>query len=261
MTLHEHEQKKSGKKGCLFLIIGTILAFVGTGIYVLLSGWITSLVINGSLGGRTAYALLTASLPCMYIVFFLLDGVLIVNYLPSSPEPDENEQAPMLGQRKSQGFRAKTARLVSIILVAAIVPVTMVSAGTFRTVSDEGISLSFCFIQTGEYQWEQVSYYELACDNSKGLSMTFTMRDGKTVEILHGTASSPDSFKEKYDSKEAFAVDIAARMAELQIPCKTFERASTHNKLKEAARTFYKGNEKLWPHIKQLVGYEEVTAG
>lgn len=253
------EEKRSGKKGCLFLIVGTILAFVGTGVYILLSGWISSLVIQNALGGRTAYALLTASLPCMYVVFLLLDGVLVVNYLPASPhESGADEQVPMLGQRAARGFDAKVVRILSISLVAAILPVTLISVGTYRTISDEGISNAFCFIQTSEYQWEQVSYYEIECDSSKGLSMTFTMRDGSSVEILQGTVSSPDSFKEKYDSKEAFAVDIAARMAALQIPCKTFESQSAHNKLKEAARSFYKGNEDLWPHVMQLVGYEEV---
>ncbi len=249
------EKKKNGKKGCLFLIIGTILAFVGTGLYILLSGWISSLVINGNLGGHTAYALLTASLPCVYIVFILLDGILIINYLPSPPAQAEEDLAPMLGQKASRGISPTLVRVASILLVAAIIPVGLVSVGTYRTVSDQGISSSFCFISTSEYKWEQVSYYELACDNNKGLSMTFTMRDGNSIEILQGTMSAPTFFKEQYDCKEAFAIEIAGKMASLQIPCKTFESMSTHNKLKEAARNFYQKDEKLWPYVSQLVAY------
>lgn len=253
------EKKKSGKKGCLFLIVGTVLAFLGTGLYILLSGWLSSLVIGGVLGGRTAYALLTASFPCVYVVFILLDGVLIVNYLPSTSEPDEDELSPMLGQRTSRGIKPSTVRIASVILAAAILPVTAVSVGTYRTVSNEGITSTVCFIPMKDYKWSQVSSYELACDNNKGMSMTFTMRDGTTVEILQGTVSSPDSFKAQYDCKEALAVDIAAELERLQIPCKTFQSSSAHSKLKESARAFYKDNEKLWRYVQQLVGYEAVV--
>ncbi len=257
------KKKKSEKKGCLFLFIGTLLAFAGTFVYAVLSGWIAHLVIEADLGGRSAYALLNASLPCALAVFFLLDGVLIVNYLPASEPTDQEEMQPMLGQRAAadRGISQRTVRIATIALLAAIVPVALFSVGTYRTVSDEGISTKICFIPTGSYTWEQVSSYEFSCDrSSKGLAITFTMRDGKSIEILQGAMSSPDTFKEKYDCKEAFAVDIIAKMRALQISCPTLESPSKHNQLMEDAAGFYhSNNEKLWPYVQEIIGYKQVA--
>ena len=252
------KNNQKGKKGCLFLLLGTLGVLVGTLVYILVSGWISAAVIEAAIGGKVAYALLTASLPCIIVVFVLLDGILLLNYLPSAEPSDPDEMSPMLGRRKAQGLSPKLVRGLSIALASATVLVALVSAGTYRTVSKEGVSTTVCFIKVEDYRWEQVSSYEVACDNDRGLSMTFTMRDGKRFEILQNTMSAPTSFKEIHDCKEAFAVKIMERMEELQVPCESFESTSNHRKLMESARTFYKDDPQLWPFIKQLIRYEEV---
>ena len=242
----------------MFLMVGVLITILLTVVYVLISSGLSSLVIGSALSGRTAYALLTVSLPCIIVVYVLLNGALFLNYLPTAEGVDPDEITPMLGKRKVGGLSQKLVRGLTIAIIAAMLPIAVVSAGTYRTVSDEGISTTVCFIEGDVYAWEKVSSYEIACDNERGLSITFKMRNGTSFEILQNTVSAPDSFKSAYPCKEAFAVDILKKMDEHQIPCSTFENQGEHRKLMEAARTFYRNDETLWSYVKLLVRYQEV---
>lgn len=253
-----NNHNKSGKRGCLFLLIGVVLTLLCTAIYALVAGGLSSLVIGSALSGQTAYALLPLSLIGVIIAYFLLNAILFLNYLPTSDAAPTDEISPMLGKRKSAGLSRRTVRWLSVGLLVALIPLAAISAGTYTTVSEEGVSTTICFVKGDTYVWEKVSSYKVACDDGKGLSITFKMRDGKSFEILQNTISAPGSFKSTYPCKEAFAVDILKKMEEHQIPCATFENEREHRQLMESARSFYKGDEALWSHVKAIIRYQEV---
>ena len=110
----------------------------------------------------------------------------------------------------------------------------------------------FDFITTDEYQWKEVSSYRVDCDEDKGLSITFTMRDGKQIEILQSAQSAPRAFHETYECKEAFALDLIEMLEEeYQIT-----RNVSHMGL---AVKFYQKDTDLWPYVKEILGYDELV--
>jgi hypothetical protein len=80
--------------------------------------------------------------------------------------------------------------------------------------------------------------------------VTFTMRDGKQIEILQGVNSTREQFDEKYTSVTHFAYDLDQRMVELQVP-----RNARHV---ERAAKLYKDTT-LWPYVSKLIGYVELV--
>lgn len=256
------KKSKNDKRGCLFLIIGTLLVLLAIGLYVLAVGRITAAVIGSRYGDAPVYAVMTAQIPCIVVAFILMDAVLILQYLPSEEDyADKRRAAPMLGQQTPHSFLGskKAANILSAVLLLGVFVCGAVSVNTYQLVTEDGIENRF-FFRTSSYEWHQVSAYRVDCDDDKGLSVTYTMRDGKTFEITRGTISTTEAFDEKYstplttDPKEsvlAFTVAMDVKMQELQIPCNV-----THL---EKAVAFYRGSyPALWTHVRKLIRYEDV---
>lgn len=254
------KKSKDSKKGCLFLIIGTLAVLVGMALYIFLTGRLSAAVIGSRYEGQAVYAIMTIQIPGIIVAFIMMDAVLILQYLPSEEEVDRRRQAPMLGQKQqAHSFLGskKAANILSALLLLGVVVCSVVSANTYQLMTEDGIETYF-FARTSAYEWKQVSAYRVDCDSDKGLSVTYTMRDGKTFEITQGTLSTTVTFDEKYgstdDSKAAvmsFAVAMDEKMEALQIPCNV-----THM---EKAVAFYRdAYPSLWTSVSRLIRYEDV---
>ena len=247
----QRNQKNSGK-GCLFLIIGTILGVIASFLFIPLAGQLASKIINAKMAGEVGYVMLTAAEPCIAVAALFLFCILTVHYLDiSDTKKDIRPSQKPQKEYKFLGSKAATwvitGALVLCILLSAVVYAT-----TYRAVTTEGISTTVChFIKTGSYEWKQVSSYKVDCDEEKGLSVTLTMRDGKQFEILQSAVSAPRSFHEAYDCKEAFVLDLVTMLEE--------EYQITPNRSHiERAKAFYSSNEKLWPYVREIIGYDEL---
>jgi hypothetical protein len=157
----------------------------------------------------------------------------------------------MLGQKqKSEGLSKRTLWLITGGLLAAVVITGAISVNSYKLVTPDGIR-SYFFVETKSYQWKQVTGYTIDCENENdGLSVTFTMRDGKQFEILQGVNSTTEKFDEQYTSVTHFAYDLDQRMVELQVP-----RNARHV---ERAAKLYKDTT-LWPYVQKLIGYAELV--
>lgn len=252
MFNHKKDKKKGGK-GCLFLMVGSLLSVVALVLFIPLAGKLTSVIVNDTMEGQIGYAMLNAAEPCIMTASLLLFAILVLHYfdfegaVKQTKAPTEESKA-----RKFLGTRAATWALTGALLLGVVVT-AFVYATTYRTVTTEGVSNKTCyFITTDEYSWKQVSSYKVDCHEEKGLSVTFTMRNGKQIEILQSAQSAPRSFHEKYDCKEAFALDLIEMLKEeYQVT-----RNVSHMGL---AVEFYKNNEELWPYVKEIIGYDELV--
>lgn len=263
------KKSKQGGKGCLFLIVGTLAVIVGTILFAVVTGKVTELVINARHGGEAVYALMTASIPCIVITFLLLNCILILLYLPGENPQDKNRTGekqftPMLGEKpKTPSIGNKRVISWAVAgMAVAVIAVGAVSANTYTLVSAEDGITTHCFVDLRHYGWDEVGRYNIDCDNSKGLSVTFTMKDGKKIEILQGTVSATKEFHASYRemSKDddpagigatlAYAVDIDKRLSEQGVlrDVSHFERAVS----------FYQGNDAMWPYVSELIGYGEL---
>ena len=245
---------KSKKKGCLFLIVGSLLALLATGIYVLVVAFMTGIVIETRHGGEVAYALMKSVTPSYGIAMLCFYGILAIWYF--SPTEEEKKKthgglAPMLGEKnRDDGVSKRTLWMITGGLLLAAVITGAVAVNHYRLVTTEGISEYF-FVETKSYEWKQVTGYTVDCDNDNdGLSVTFTMRDGKQYEILQGVNSTTEAFDKTYTSVTHFAYDLDQRMTELQVP-----RNTRHM---ERAVTLYRDHP-LWPYVSKLIGYVELV--
>ena len=245
---------KSKKKGCLFLIVGSLLALLATGIYVLVVAFMTGIVIESRHGGEVAYALMKSVTPSYGIAMLCFYGILAIWYF--SPTEEEKKKtpgglAPMLGEKnRDDGVSKRTLWMITGGLLLAAVITGAVAVNHYRLVTAEGISEYF-FVETKSYEWKQVTGYTVDCDNDNdGLSVTFTMRDGKQYEILQGVNSTTEAFDKTYTSVTHFAYDLDQRMTELQVP-----RNTRHM---ERAVTLYRDHP-LWPYVSKLIGYVELV--
>ena len=248
------DKPKSNKKGCLFLIAGSILALLATGIYVLVVAKLTGVVIEARHGGEIAYALMKSVTPSYGIAMLCFYGILAIWYF--TPNEDELQKqneglAPMLGEkRRSDAVSKSTLWMITAGLLLASVITGAVAVNHYRLVTTEGIQEYF-FVETKSYEWKQVTGYTVDCDNDNdGLSVTFTMRDGKKYEILQGVNSTTEAFDKTYTSVTHFAYDLDQRMTELQVP-----RNTRHM---ERAVTLYRDHP-LWPYVSKLIGYVELV--
>ena len=248
------DKPKSNKKGCLFLIVGSLLALLATGVYVLVVAKMTGIVIEARHGGEVAYALMKSVTPSYGIAMLCFYGILAVWYF--TPNEDELQKqneglAPMLGKKpRSSALSKSTLWMITAGLLLASVITGAVAVNHYRLVTTEGVSEYF-FVETKSYEWKQVTSYTVDCDNDNdGLSLTLTMRDGKKYEILQGVNSTTEEFDAIYTSVTHFACDLDQKMADLQIP-----RNVRHV---ERAAQLYK-NHPLWPYVKALIGYEELV--
>lgn len=245
---------KSKKKGCLFLIVGSLLALLATGIYVLIVAFMTGIVIETRHGGEVAYALMKSVTPSYGIAMLCFYGILAIWYF--SPTEEEKKKtpgglAPMLGEKtRDDGVSKRTLWMITGGLLLAAVITGAVAVNHYRLVTAEGISEYF-FVETKSYEWKQVTGYTVDCDNDNdGLSVTFTMRDGKQYEILQGVNSTTEAFDKTYTSVTHFAYDLDQRMTELQVP-----RNTRHM---ERAVSLYRDHP-LWPYVSKLIGYVELV--
>ena len=248
------DKPKSNKKGCLFLIVGSLLALLATGIYVLVVAKLTGVVIESRHGGEVAYALMKTVTPSYGIAMLFFYGILAVWYFTPTEEEIKKQNeglAPMLGERRRDDSLPKsTLWMITAGLLLGAVITGAVAVNSYRLVTTEGISEYF-FVETKSYEWKQVTSYTVDCDNdSDGLSLTFTMRDGKKYEILQGVNSTTNEFDAAYTSVTHFACDLDQKMADLQVP-----RNVRHV---ERAAQLYK-NHPLWPYVETLIGYVELV--
>ncbi len=244
------------KRGCLFLLVGSLLALLATGIYIVVITLLTGRIIEARHGEETAYALMTFVQSSWGVVLFLFYGILAVWYVsPTEAEVEKQNRhfAPMLGQKDKGTATALPRRALWLITGGMFLGVLItgaVSLNTYRLVTPDGIR-TYCFAETARYEWRQVSAYHVDCDPTDGLSVTFTMRDGKQYEILQGINSATGHFKDRYTSVTEFATVVDGKMEELQIPRNT--------KHYESAVKFYKDTyPELWPHVAVLIGYVDL---
>ena len=245
---------KSNKKGCLFLVVGSILALLATGVYVLVVAVLTGAVIEARHGGEVAYALMKWITPSYGIAMLCFYGILAIWYFTPTAEEVKKQNkglAPMLNEKRSDdSVSKKTLWLITGGLLAAVVVTGAVAVNNYRLVTHDGIHEYF-FVETKSYEWKQVTSYTVDCDNDNdGLSVTFTMRDGKKYEILQGVNSTTEEFDAVYTSVTHFACDLDQEMVDLQVP-----RNIRHV---ERAAQLYK-NHPLWPYVKTLIGYAELV--
>ena len=245
---------KSNKKGCLFLIVGSILALLATGVYVLVVALLTGAVIEARHGGEVAYALMKWVTPSYGVAMLCFYGILAIWYFTPTAEEVKKQNmglAPMLNEKRSDdSVSKKTLWLIAGGLLAAVVVTGAVAVNNYRLVTHDGIHEYF-FVETKSYEWKQVTGYTVDCENDNdGLSITFTMRDGKQYEILQGINSTTEKFDEQYTSVTHFAYDLDQRMVELQVP-----RNTRHM---ERAVKLYRDHA-LWPYVSKLIGYVELV--
>ena len=264
------KKRKAGSgKGCLFLIVGTLAVIVGTILFAIATGKVTELVINARHGGEAVYALMTASIPCIVVTFLLLNCVLILLYLPgedpkSKAAGADQQFSPMLGEKpKTPTIGNKRVIAWAIAgMAAAVIAAGAISANTYTLVSaEDGIS-TYCFVELKHYDWDEVGRYNIDCDSSKGLSVTFTMKDGKKIEILQGTVSATREFHASYRemSKEDDSAGIGATLAyAVDIDKSLTERGVLRDVSHfERAVSFYQRNDAMWPYVSELIGYGEL---
>lgn len=247
-------KKKNGRKGILFLAVGALLALLATGLYVLLVSFLTGALIEARHGDEAAYALMNIVTPSYGYAMLFFFGILAVWYFtPTEEELKKQDRglAPMLGQKqKSEALPKRTLWLITAGLLLAALITGAISVNSYRLVTPEGIR-SYFFVETGSYEWKQVTGYTIDCENDNdGLSVTFTMRDGKQFEILQGVNSTTEKFDEQYTSVTHFASDLDEKMVALQVP-----RNVRHM---ERAVKLYREHA-LWPYVGRLIGYEELV--
>ena len=251
--LNNKKKKKIRRKGFLFIAVGAVLITLASFVYVLLVSFLTGAVIEARHGDEVAYALMSVVTPSYgYVSLFFIAILAIWAFVPTEEELKKQNQglSPMLGQKQSEGLSKRSLWLITGGLVAAVVVTGAISINTYKLITPDGIR-SYFFVETKSYEWKQVTGYTIDCENENdGLSVTFTMRDGKQIEILQGVNSTTEQFDEKYTSVTHFAYDLDQRMVELQVP-----RNARHV---ERAAKLYKDTT-LWPYVQKLIGYAELV--
>ena len=251
--LKSKKKKKIRRKGFLFIAVGAILITLASFAYVLLVSFLTGALIEARHGDEVAYALMDIVTPSYgYVSLFFIAILAIWAFTPTEEELKKQNQglSPMLGQKKSEGLSKRSLWLITGGLLAAVVITGAISINTYKLVTPEGIR-SYFFVETKSYEWKQVTGYTIDCENDNdGLSVTFTMRDGKQFEILQGVNSTTEKFDRQYTSVTHFASELDDEMAALQVP-----RNVRHM---ERAVKLYREHA-LWPYVERLIDYEELV--
>ncbi|MBO5510587.1 MAG: hypothetical protein J6B24_02535 [Clostridia bacterium] len=246
--------KKSGnRKGCLFLIVGSLVALLATGLYVLAVSYLTGVIIEARHGEGVAYAIMNIVTPSYGIAMLCFYGILAIWYFtPTEEEVKKQNQglAPMLGQKqRNDALPKRTLWLITAGLLLAVPVTGTVAVNSYKLITPDGVSTYF-FAETKSYQWKQVTGYTIDSDDNNGLSVTFTMRDGKQIEILQGVNSTTERFDEQYTSVTHFAAELDDDMVALQVP--------RNVKHMERSVKLYKDTT-LWPYVSRLIGYVELV--
>ena len=253
------KKPKSKNKGCLFLILGTILALLATFLFVFAVSRLTSMVIENRHGSEAAYALMSIVRPCYIVAMILFYGILTLWYMsPNQAEMEEQNRkfSPMLGERGGQSeakaLSKRTLWLITGGMLLGVVLTGVIAINTYRLVTPDGIRTYF-FAETGRYEWDDVSEYTVTCDAESGLAVTFTMKGGKSFEILQGVNSATAKFRDTYTSVTHFAADMDEQMDSRGIP--------QNVKGYDTARQFYQeAYPSLWPYVATLINHKELTA-
>lgn len=249
-----NNKKKKGRKGLLFLVVGALLATLASLLYVLVVSLLTGAIIEARHGEDVAYALMNVVTPSYgYASLFFIAILAIWYFTPTKEELQKQEQSlsPLLGQRKKgEALSRRTLWLITGGLLLCVVVTGAIAVNSYKLVTPEGIR-SYFFVETSSYQWKQVTSYTIDCENDNdGLSVTFSMRDGKRFEILQGVNSTTKRFDERYSSVTHFASTLDEEMISLQVP-----RNVRH--MERAVRLYR--DHALWPYVKKLIGYHELV--
>lgn len=246
-------KKGGGRKGCLFLIVGSLVALLATGLYVLAVSYLTGIIIEARHGEGVAYAIMNIVTPSYGIAMLCFYGILAIWYFtPTEEEVKKQNQglAPMLGQKqRNDTLPKRTLWLITAGLLLAVPVTGTVAVNSYKLITPDGVSTYF-FAETKSYQWKQVTGYTIDSDDNNGLSVTFTMRDGKQIEILQGVNSTTERFDEQYTSVTHFAAELDDDMVALQVP--------RNVKHMERSVKLYKDTT-LWPYVSRLIGYVELV--
>lgn len=246
-------KKGGGRKGCLFLIVGSLVALLATGLYVLAVSYLTGVIIEARHGEGVAYAIMNIVTPSYGIAMLCFYGILAIWYFtPTEEEVKKQNQglAPMLGQKqRNDALPKRTLWLITAGLLLAVPVTGTVAVNSYKLITPDGVSTYF-FAETKSYQWKQVTGYTIDSDDNNGLSVTFTMRDGKQIEILQGVNSTTEKFDEQYTSVTHFAAELDDDMVALQVP--------RNVKHMERSVKLYKDTT-LWPYVSRLIGYVELV--
>ncbi len=251
------------KRGCLFLVLGSLLAILATGVYILTVSLLTGKVIEGRHGGEVGYAVMTLVKGSYGVALFLFYAILAVWYVaPTQAEVDKQNRkfATMPGghnQKPAKAMPRRTLWLITGGILLCVIATAVVALNSYRLVTEDGIR-SYFFVETGRYDWDDVSAYSVDCDSEEGLSVTFSMKGGKQFEILHGINSATSDFKETYTSTTHFAAELDKRLMtpsdDRPVPPRNMSGIAYDRAVKFYRDTYTD----LWPHVAQLIGYVEM---
>ncbi len=251
------------KRGCLFLVLGSILALLATVGYILLVSLLTGVVIEGRHGGETGYAIMTAVKGSWGVVMLLFYGILAVWYMaPSEAEVERQNRLAAArpgghNQEPARAMSRRTLRLITGGLFLGVILTGAVTLNTYKLVTEEGVR-TYCFIETGNYRWEDVSAYSVDCDTDEGLSLTFSFKGGKQIEILRGVNSATADFKESYTSITHFAAKLDDRFVNPPDDRPVPPRNMNGMAYERAVKFYREPYPDLWPYVSQLIGYVEI---
>ncbi len=254
---------KAQKRGCLFLVLGSIAALLATGAYTLGITRLTLIYIEARHGGEAAYALMGATMGSCVVVLILFYAILAIWYIsPTQAEVDrQNRQmAAAPGGHNTRPAKAMPRNRLWLItggLLLGVLLTGLVSLNTYKLVTEDGIR-SYFFAETGRYEWADVSAYTVNCDMDKGLSVTFSMADGKQFEILQGTNSATNAFKEKYTSVIQFAADVDDRLMHPTDDSPVTPRNMNSIAYDRAVKFYQTPYPDVWPYVAQMIGYEDL---
>lgn len=189
----------------MFLILGTLAVFVGTGIFAVVTALCTGWGVETLFGGSNTYVLLTASIPCIIVCFVLLELILLLQYLPSTEEANSfTDDLAAAHSFTSLICKRKTVNLITLGIVGLVLLCGLISANTYTVISDEGISTR-CFVTVSSYKWADTTSYAVDFDEAKGLTVTFTMKGSKKFEVLQHAISATNDFKANYTDGSQYA--------------------------------------------------------
>ncbi len=258
------KKPKSQKRGCLFLILGSLVALILTVAYIVGLSLLTGKVIEGRHGGESAYAVMTLVKGSYGVALLLFYAMLAVWYIaPSEEEVKRQNQrfATMPGGHNHEPAKAMPRRTLWLItggLFAGIILTGVVALNSYKLVTEDGVRTYF-FAETNRYDWEDVSAYSVGCDDNEGLSVTFSFKGGKQIEILHGINSATGKFKERYGTPTRFAAELETRLTDPSDGRPGLSSNTNFSLVSTKAEKFYReAYPELWPYVAQLTKHRDI---
>ncbi len=259
------KRPQTQRRGCLFLILGTILALLATGAYALGILLLTHVYIEARHGDEAGYAIMTIVMGSIVVAMLLFYAILTLWYISPTQDEVDRENRRMAnspGGHNREPAKALSRRKLWLItggLLFGVVVCGFVSLNTYQFVTEEGVRTYF-FGETSRYEWNDVRTYGMECDMEHGISISLIMKDGKEVDILPGgkTNSATDLFVGQYSSPTQFAATVDERLRKPNDGSPALLRHDGKN-LKQQAETFYRGAyPELWPYVAKMIGFEDI---